>query len=141
MQKANRHSHRSSNHWQIITRREYTSTCKISRPIEAEGTKEQKTTTYEYDTAGRLKLVTNPNGTTITYTYDALSRIKTHKTEGASCRYDGLGRITQVYDLLLNTTTTRTYDSRDNLAEETLCNGLTLTNDYDDEGHRGVLPI
>lgn len=131
------------NHRKITTRREYTPTGKISRLIEAEGTKEQKTTTYDYDTAGRLKLVTNPNGTTITYTYDNLSRIKTLKTEGASYRYhyDSLGRITEVEDLLLHTSTTRTYDSRGNLAEETLGNGLTLTNDYDNEGRRTLLTL
>lgn len=127
----------------LTTLRTYTPTNKIDTLTESHGTKEQKTTTYHYDTSGRLHTITDPNGTKITYTYDDLSRISTLITTNVSYRYhyDALSRITEVEDLIHHTSTTRSYDAQGNLTSETLGNGLTLTNHYDTQNRRTLLTL
>lgn len=122
----------------LITKRTYNPTGKISSLTEAADTEDQKVTTHEYDKAGRLDRIINPNGTVIEYTYDPHNRIHTLLTTGVCYRYhyDLLGRVIEVEDLIHRTSNKRAYDDQSNLIEEQLANGLTLTNKYDDQGRR-----
>jgi large repetitive protein len=83
------------------------------------------TTTYTYDTAGRLQLATTPGGSTTGYTYNAAGETLTtqlNSSRTTTVDYDGLGRpvkttnpdntyTTATYDLLGRTTATASYSS------------------------------
>ncbi len=119
--------------WEIVTKKTFTPTNKISLLTEAAGTKEQKHTRYIYDTAGRLTEIQPPNHTSIQYSYDPLSRIAILKTKEVEYHYtyDKLGRTTAIQDNIHHTTTFRSYDTQGNMQEERLANGLTIKNTYD----------
>ncbi len=122
----------------------------------------QKTTSFSYDKAGRLKLVTNPlglaksfrydgvgnltqttdaNGHTITFEYDDLNRLKTKTLpEGAvQYGYDANGNLTSVSHPN-GSALAQSYDELDRLVHvvETLPNGhpVTLDYSYDANGNR-----
>ncbi|MCF7852820.1 MAG: hypothetical protein K9M07_06235, partial [Simkaniaceae bacterium] len=121
---------------------------------------EQHTTSWEYDVKGNIAKIqegshlaspritcmqytfddqiskqTKPSGVTISYAYDALSRlisiISSDKTVHYSLTYDKKGRRTQTFDHIHNTTSLITYDVCDNPISETLGNGLVIERTYD----------
>ncbi|MDE5780656.1 MAG: PKD domain-containing protein [Lachnospiraceae bacterium] len=78
------------------TEYEYTKTGKVSRASENPDTKEEKTTLYGYDTAGRINKVTDAIDGVSECTYDTTGRISSVKEpEGGvtKYKYDTRGRI------------------------------------------------
>ncbi|MEO1237185.1 MAG: hypothetical protein AAFX76_10390 [Planctomycetota bacterium] len=88
--------------------------------------------------AGRLKSITQPNGTSITYTYDIAGRVATVTTRASaadtprttSYTYDANGNLETVTDPFAGVTT-YTYDQRDRLSTRTLPNGVVTTWTFD----------
>ncbi|MEM1108240.1 MAG: putative Ig domain-containing protein [Planctomycetota bacterium] len=99
----------------------------------------QETTPGGASHAGRLKSITQPNGTSITYTYDIAGRVATVTTQASAAdtprtttyTYDANGNIETVTDPF-GGETTYTYDERDRLQTRTLPNGVISTWTFDD---------
>ncbi|MDX8430226.1 MAG: RHS repeat-associated core domain-containing protein (plasmid) [Candidatus Algichlamydia australiensis] len=101
----------------------------------------EKTTIYTYTPDGQEQTITKPDGTLIEKTYDEKGRHidTTAPNLHYTFTYDNLDRCIKANDHTHNTTTTRTYDSYDNLLTETLNNGLTLTSSYSADNRRKTL--
>lgn len=96
-----------------------------------------KTTLYEYDKWGRLEKKTKPDKAILTYVYDKIGRLKRHYSSDFDYHYtyDNCDRIREVCDSK-NNKTIRHYDENGNISDEQLCNGLTNTVFYNEEGQR-----
>lgn len=95
-----------------------------------------KKTLYNYNALGQLASLNQE----IYYTYDPLGRLSRHygKDFDYHYTYDNNDRIISIYDAFLKTTTHRLYDAHDNLIQETLGNGLTLTSTYSPENRTSL---
>lgn len=105
----------------------------------------QKTRTFSYNAAGDLTSVTGPNGTT-TYTYDTVGRIRsTVPSRGnaginnpdafrTTFTYDDADRLLTTLDPLGRTTNTE-YDTLGRVARQTNARGKTTTYAHDRAGH------
>jgi RHS repeat-associated protein len=96
------------------------------------------TTSYRYDTVGRVAGIDMPNGASVSYTYDILGRVKT-LTEKASITgveyrteydYDTFGNLIRVKDPAQGITTMK-YDTLNRLTERNLPNGMKTNWGYD----------
>ncbi len=91
-----------------------------------------------YDAVGNVLTVTEPDGNTTTYVYDADNR-KTKETNAAGdvtmWNYDGVGNVTSMTAPTTNVTT-NTYDADDRETQVTDGGGTVVTYTYDAEGHR-----
>jgi len=114
------------------TRFEYDSMGRRTKRILPEGGEE----TYLYNAWGELESRTSFNGETTSYSYDAMSRLLTERADatafpsevGITFTYDALGRIKTMVDA--SGTTTMSYDPRGNLLSKTNA-ASTLTYTYD----------
>src|SRR5262249_10130732 len=90
-------------------------------------------TAYTYDARDRLVLVTEPDGTTIRYEYDAAGNETTLTTLAGTVRstYDTLNQLLTVTDPAGGVTRC-TYDPAGYLRRTDFPNGVTETRDYDD---------
>ena len=102
------------------------------------------TTTWDHDpVTGLVSKVTEPNGTSLTYAYDAAARrtsVQSALAGGASPRtatttYDAIGRIASMKDPT-DGTTTASYDAASNLLSLARPNGVTSTMGYDVRNRR-----
>lgn len=120
---------------QIITQWRYDSLGRIIQLIEAQGTPEEKTTSYFYNRFGQKEKILTPNGIELLHTYDILGRLAELKSSDNtihySYTYDIQDQPVTIQDRLNSTTTHRTYDPYGNLASETLATGYTLSYTYD----------
>ncbi len=116
---------------------EYDLLDRVTRVVDRNG----KATLYEYDSLGNRSAVRNPNGTVVTYTYDACQRLKeecitdANGTQLAKYSY-GIGKagertsITES-DSSGETKITYQYDKLNRLTKETIARGDDeLTNEY-----------
>lgn len=103
--------------------------------IEAPGDLLQKETTYSYTPDGYLEVLTKPDRTTVSYSYDGLGRQTAVKTSEGTChylfKYDLMGNLIESFDGIHKRCTIRKYDHFGNLLQETLANHLTLDSTYD----------
>ena len=96
------------------------------------------TTTYSYDSQDRLTSKATPQGT-LSYTYDAAGNVTSMASSNpngvsVSYTYNDVGRLSTVVDNRLpsgSSTTTYTYDPASNLATAAYPNGLQSTFTYD----------
>ena len=96
----------------------------------------QKTQSYGYDLLGRVKRVSNADGTFTEYGYDPLgNQASTLNPRGfvTTRSFDSLNRLTEVVQPG-NVTTTYTYNSQDRVTSVTDANGNLTTYSYDDMG-------
>jgi RHS repeat-associated protein len=111
----------------------YTATGKYATSTDASGT-----TTYSYDSMDRLTSKATPEGT-LNYSYDAaghVASIASSNPNGASVSYtyDNLNRLKSVIDNRLSTganMTTYAYDNANNIVNVTYPNGVTTVYAYD----------
>lgn len=100
----------------------------------------QRVTSYQYDARGQLQLLLKPQGISIHYQYDDEGRLSlmesSDKTICYQYAYDGQGNLATVTDLIHHTQLRRSYDSKGQIVNEVLPNGLSLTNSYNDDGLR-----
>jgi RHS repeat-associated protein len=97
------------------------------------------TTTYRYDINNRLEGMDYANGSSISYTYDIIGRIKTVTEKGSATataytteyKYDAFGNLNWIKDPAQGITTMK-YDVVNRLKERTLPNGVKTVYDYDD---------
>ncbi|NJR19363.1 MAG: RHS repeat protein [Calothrix sp. CSU_2_0] len=97
------------------------------------------TTTYRYDASKRLAGMDYANGSSISYTYDMVGRVKTVSEKGSATGtahtteydYDVFGNLKSVKDPSGGVTTMK-YDVVNRLKERTLPNGVKTTYEYDD---------
>ncbi len=117
----------------ISTMRFFDSLGRVVRLIEAASTTEERTTTFEYDPAGRIICCLKPSGKTLHYAYDAMGRLADFQGQDFHYRYsyDRNDNPLVIEDLMHRTSTMRRYDSNDRLINETLGNGLTIAYQYD----------
>ena len=116
---------------------EYDLLDRVTRVVDRNG----KATVYEYDAAGNRSAVRYPNGTVMSYTYDACQRLKEEWVTDAKgvilAKYSyGLGKagerlsVTET-DASGETETTYGYDKLNRLVKEVIAkNGSELTNEY-----------
>jgi RHS repeat-associated protein len=94
-----------------------------------------------YDSNGRLSSYTDAAGTVTTYRYDLRGRQISMTVDGATTTYgyDDRDNLTSVTDPAVGSAITASYDLDDNLAAETLPNGLVATETYDETGRPAML--
>nr|NGX50660.1 putative deoxyribonuclease RhsB [Chlamydiota bacterium] len=104
---------------------------------------DQKITLYAYNLDGHLKNLTKPDGIVITYTYDGLGRQTSIHTSDGNChytlQYDSMGYIIHSHDPITDLTSTRLYSHFGELLQERLANGYQLTSTYDSLGRKTSL--
>lgn len=91
------------------------------------------TTTYLYDTVGRIKTVTNGAGQAVTYGYDAAGRETTltyPNGKQVTRKYDGAGQVASITDWNSNTTNF-SYNRDGDLTQTNLPNGDTASAGWD----------
>jgi RHS repeat-associated protein len=94
-------------------------------------------TQYGYDLEGNVASVTDPNGNTTIYDYDALNRLVTVTQPGSvvtSYSYDAHGNLTSVTDAEYHITTYQ-YDDMGRLVSTTSPDTGTVTHVYDEAGN------
>jgi RHS repeat-associated protein len=105
---------------------------------ESAGTPDQKITRFTYNAYGQKQAEIKPDGTTISYEYDALGRLQEYQASDTSFHYafdyDHHSNPIKVRDLIHQTETTRCYDIYNRLIKETLGNGLSVEYTYDLSG-------
>jgi RHS repeat-associated protein len=97
------------------------------------------TTTYRYDSNNRLEGMDYSNGSSISYTYDFLGRVKTVTEKGSATAtaytteydYDAFGNLSWIKDPAQGITTMK-YDVVNRLKERTMPNGVKTTYEYND---------
>ena len=95
-------------------------------------------TTFTYDPVGNRLTATEPDGNTMTWTYDADNRvIKEVNAAGdtTATTYDGVGNVIGVTEPNLNAIT-NTYDALNRMIQMTDSAGAVSTYSYDNEGNR-----
>ena len=104
---------------------EYTPAGRVKQLTDAQGT-----ISYVYDSRGRVKEQTNPDGTTLSYSYDAVGNITEIQTPTTTTTktYDALNRLSSVTDI--SGTTTYTYDAKGRQTKVTLANGTSTNYSY-----------
>ena len=139
----------------IITKYEYNSDGLLLRTYLAYGTADEVVVENTYDINGDLVSTQDPNGNTITYTYDAAGRKLSESKDGKiiTYEYDSLGRLTKTtypwggthestYDSLGNkltdidpmgNVTKFSFDENGNLVSTMDKLGNTTTSEYDDK--------
>lgn len=119
---------------------EWGSNHKLLTLTEAAGSARQQKTSYFYNDCGQLISMVKPDSAQLFYEYDELGRIKHFYSSDSTVDYtishDAEGRITEIFDAVQNTVSSKQYDGGGRLVEETLGNGLTICNEYDRMGRR-----
>jgi large repetitive protein len=98
----------------------------------------EKPTVYKYDKLSRPASATNPDGSTVTYVYNADGTVYSSKTalsKATTYVYDNLKRPTQVTDPDGNATATE-YDWRGNVTKVTDANHNVTRYEYDLQGNK-----
>lgn len=94
-----------------------------------------KTTCYFYDGKGLLKEKIKPDGIRLTYTHDALDRLRELTSSDGTVHYtytyDKKGNLEHIEDHIHQLKQTRSYDALQRLIQEILSPGITLSYDYD----------
>ncbi len=107
---------------------------------EAVGSPQQTTSAYQYDDCGRLQNLIKPDGVFLTYEYDALGRVGLFYSTDHSFRYryqyDLRHQVIQAIDEINGVASNREYNAFQQMTSETLANGLTVANNYDEQGRR-----
>lgn len=120
---------------EVITRWEYDSMNRIVRLVEGEGTLEQKTTDYFYDSAGRLEAIQKNDGMKLLSSYDSLGRLSDYQSSDGTFHYhytyDRASRPLSVENVLTGKVTKRDYDMNGRLLSEELETGLSVSYAYD----------
>lgn len=127
--------HSTDEKQQLVTCWEYDSCNRIVKTIESYGTLLQRTTSQNYNLYGQKEATIKPDGTVITYQYNAQCLLKNYQSTDGSFHYEyhydsNLNPI-RIDDHVHHTSTTKNYDANDRLLEETLANGLSVRYDYD----------
>ena len=112
---------------------------------EAAHTSDPQITHHTYNADGHLQETLRPNGIRLTYTYTPQGLISSlHSSDDTvhyTYTYDTAGNLTSSYDEIAHQELTRIYDEAGNLIQETLPNGLTLQNTYDNQNRRTELTL
>lgn len=99
------------------------------------------TITRAFDSNGRLSSYTDSNGSVTTYRYDLRGREASMTIAGSttSYGYDDRDNRTVVDDPAVGDDVTASYDLDDQLAAESMPNGLVLTQNHDETGRPALL--
>lgn len=121
-----------------ITKLQYDSIGQLISCTFAEGAPEQSTYQYRYDSAGRKIEEKKPSGTTLTSSYDSLSRLKKLCSSDGTIhyvyQYNVQGLPESVFNKVSHTKTVRHYDGFGHITSETFENGLSLSYDITPRG-------
>ncbi len=122
----------------VITNYSYNSMRRLASKTVAPSTPLAATTTFAYDTAGRMRTVTDPLGHVSTTTYNAAGDL-TNETnplgQTTSYAYDSAGRLLTTTDPT-GAVTTNTYDTSGRLVSTSTPLGHTTTYAYDALGQQ-----
>lgn len=103
---------------------------RLMQLVEDQGGESEKVTHFAYNKEGKLSALVKPSGSTLYYTYDAAGGLSTLISSDGSIDYHFVwgpdGRLQSACDRKNNTVTTRLYDEKGELKQETLGNGLTV---------------
>ena len=91
-----------------------------------------KAYSYEYDEVGNIAKITNPDGTAVTYEYDALNQLIAETYHNLPCQREGDRQAAVEGFCCEATVVTYTYDSRGNILTKTTtdANGVETTVTY-----------
>ena len=103
---------------------------RLIKLIEADGTSEQKSTSYRFNAIGQKVAKIKSDGIELLYDYDNVGRIKEFTSSDNSIKYlysyDIAGNLVSVIDAIDHTENRRVYNGFGQLTEETLNNGLAV---------------
>ncbi|MCB1135062.1 MAG: RHS repeat-associated core domain-containing protein, partial [Chlamydiia bacterium] len=106
--------------------------------FEAVGDATERRTEFIYDETGRLSRRILADGTALVYFYNTVGQLERLRSTDGSVDYvyscDEQGRVTEVEDRVLQTTTQRTFDGLGNMVYERLANSCELLTEYDRTG-------
>lgn len=129
----------------IINRFSYDPQGNLVYLIEGAGSRIEKITSYTYNKRGKITSETHSSGICIEYEYDSAGRLKQVKSNDTTIHYllhyNQEGRVACVEDLIHQLKNLRIYDLEGQVLTETLANGLTLQNSYDELGRRTQLTL
>lgn len=112
---------------------------------EAVDTPQQRTTQYLYNLNGQLEQIIKPDGVRLIQQYEpSIGKISGRLVRFMSSdhsfsyeyTYDNNGNLSEIHDLILGTTTVRTYNRNGQIIHEKLGNGLSIDRIYDNSGRR-----
>lgn len=114
---------------------QYDNMNRVIRCVEAYGSKEQKTTAYEFNHFGQLQTIQKPSGTTIDHMYTPDGLLKEFSASDQTIHYifsyDSNRNLIESYDCINKCGTKRIYDVYNQVVEEQLGNDLILQFSYD----------
>lgn len=118
---------------------------RLEKFVEGFGSALQRETYYGYDTCGRIKSMTKPDGIVIYHVYNAVGELSEYYSSDSSFHYkyeyDALHNIIKTEDLVNSMCTHRTYNALGKVTKETLGNGKTLAYDYDLFGRKTKIQL
>lgn len=119
----------------IETTFEYQSTGQLCRLIRAKNLSEQQKTDIFYNSFGQKERVLKPDGTILYYTYDALGRLDTYRSDDQTLSYNytynNRNQVVKVNDLIHQAVSSLSYDAKGRMIKESLSNGLSIIYLYD----------
>jgi|GEM_PF-3378857 len=108
--------------------------------IEEQNGNTLTTTSMTYNQANELVETTKPDGVHVTRNYDCFGQetqvSSSDKTIGYEKTYSANGDLTEMHSLVSGGITSRCYDRRGNLTEETFEHGYTIQHKYDELGRK-----
>ncbi|MBF8263371.1 MAG: hypothetical protein HW387_1036 [Parachlamydiales bacterium] len=118
----------------VQTHWEYDTRGRLTLLTEADGTLDAKTTRHLYQQDGKLSQTIKPDGTSLFYAYDGLSNlVSLHSSDGTLSHQMAYNRLSQ---LVQSDNILRTYDAKGRILSETFPGGYSLENTYDLQGRR-----
>lgn len=124
--------------YQVTHTWQYDCMNQVVRCVEAEGSLEQKATSYVFNLFGQLQSIQKPSGVVIHHEYTSDGLLKEFSSSDQSIHYvftyDSNRNLVESYDTLNKCFTKRIYDAYNQVVEEQLGNDLTLQFTYDATG-------
>lgn len=113
--------------------------------IQETGDHTTKTTTYTYNSKGHLENIVKPDGRILHFEYNSRGMpIQFNSSDGSisyQYRYDELGRLESVEDLIHSYLVKREYDAFNNILTETFNDQFSIKNQFDLAGRRVALTL
>ncbi len=108
---------------------------RLESVTEGYGTSLARMTTYRYNKEGLLETTIKPDNVSLHFEYNSSGAVERLTSSDQSIDYtylyDDMGRVTEVQNNILQTSSIRLYDQSGQMISETLANGLTLDYEYD----------
>lgn len=122
----------------------YNSSGQLQQQLEAMGTPEERSTSYQYNDCGQLTDICKPDGVVLFHSYNTAGELTRFYASDNSFDYQFEyvnGRVSRAHDLVHDAVSLRYYTPEGQVAYEKLANNLEVQNRYDLLGRRIALII